>query len=335
MTSHIDARSLEKDLRRDAKKRYAPNNKRASWELLVTIVPLLLCGLVLKYVNLYLGIPLVIFMGGLLVRLFTIQHDCGHYSMFFSKSTNDLVGRILGSITWTPYSFWKISHAYHHTASGNLDKNGIGEIWTLTVDEYLSRSEWEKFKYRAYRNPCVLFLVGPLWIFVIQQRYSLKGPGKFSERILSVWLTNAGIVLYAVPWIMYLGFWKYVFVQLSIIVFAGSVGVWLFYVQHQFEDAHFEHDDEWNRSTAALMGSSYYDLHPILNWFSGNIGIHHVHHLVSKIPSYYLPRVMRDYPNLTSEGINRITLVESFRCLTLKFWDNQAKKMVTLREIRP
>jgi len=259
------------------------------------------------------------------VRLFIVQHDCGHGSFFPWRQANDGVGFVLGIFTLTPYAYWRRVHALHHATSGNLDRRGFGDIVTLTVREYLARGRWGRLSYRLYRNPLVLLVVGPAFQFFLRHRLPTI-PLRWRREWASVLWTNlglAGLILLMVKWV---GFGRFLEVQLPISWIAGSIGVWLFYVQHQFEEAYWEREGEWSFEAAGLHGSSYYDLPSFLHWCTGNIGFHHVHHLCSRIPNYRL----KDCCAATSEvaAAPRVTLGESLRCLRLKLWDEQRGRLV-------
>jgi omega-6 fatty acid desaturase (delta-12 desaturase) len=269
---------------------------------------------------------------GLLVRLFMIQHDCGHNALFTSRRANDWTGRILGVLTLTPYDFWRHAHALHHASSGNLDRRGIGDIDTLTVREYLALSTWGKLRYRIYRNPIVIFGLGPAYLFILQHRLPIGSMNRGAMPWLSTLLTNLGIAALCAVLIYAVGLPTFLLIQLPIVMVGASIGVWLFYIQHQFERTYWEHEPEWSHPDAALHGSSFYDLPAPLMWITGNIGIHHLHHLSSRIPFYRLPHILADYPEL--RNIGRITLWESFKCVKLSLWDEDRKQMVPFSAIR-
>jgi omega-6 fatty acid desaturase (delta-12 desaturase) len=313
-----------------------PSRVRSLVELAITLLPLaalwaaawFACSLGYWWVTLLIAIP----ASGFLVRLFMIQHDCGHGAFFRRQWANDWVGRVLGILTMTPYDFWRRTHAMHHATSGNLDRRGIGDVETMTVREYLSRSRWGRLRYRLYRNPIVLFGLGPGYVFLLRQRLPF---GLFHEGWrpwISTQATNAAIGSIAGGLIWLIGVKAFFLVHLPIILLAATFGVWLFYVQHQFEDTTWSENRDWSLHEAALHGSSHYDLPLLLRWFSANIGVHHVHHLCSRIPYYRLPRVMRDHPEL--RNIGRITLLESFRCVRLVLWDEAQQRLVSFREAK-
>ena len=311
-----------------------PSRARSLAELAVTALPLValwaaawaVCSLGHWWASLLIAVP----AAGFLVRLFTIQHDCGHGAFFTRKWANDWVGRAIGVLTMTPYDFWRRTHAIHHASCGNLDRRGIGDIDTLTVREYLARSFWGRMKYRLYRNPLVLFVIGPAYIFILQQRLPVGLMRSGWQPWLSTQATNAAIAIIAVALMWFVGVKTFFLVHMPIVMMAASIGVWLFYVQHQFEKTFWSETRGWSFHEAALYGSSHYDLPYVLRWFTANIGIHHVHHLCSRIPFYRLPRVLRDHPDLN--GIGRLTLWQSLHCVLLVLWDEEKKRLVSFRE---
>ena len=311
-----------------------PNRARSVLEIAVTFLPFLVLW-VLAWLSLsvsyWLTLALAIPGAFFLVRLFLIQHDCGHGALFRKKLTNDWVGRVLGVLTFTPYDAWKRSHAIHHASSGNLDGRGVGDIDTLTISEYQALSPWRKFLYRLYRHPLVMFGIGPTLLFVVQQRFPLTMlRGADWRSWASVMGTNVAIVVLGAVLIWLIGVQDFLLVQLPIIAVASSVGVWLFYIQHQFEETFWENEPVWNVHEAALHGSSHYDLPGFLPWLTANIGVHHVHHLYARIPFYRLPQVLRDFPELAE--VRRITLIESFKCVKLRLWDENKRRLVSFAE---
>jgi acyl-lipid omega-6 desaturase (Delta-12 desaturase) len=313
-----------------------PSHSRSVLELAITFVPLALLwaaawftySLGFWWVSLLIAIP----ASGFLVRLFMIQHDCGHGAFFRRKSANDWVGRVIGVLTMTPYDFWRRTHAVHHATSGNLDRRGMGDINTLTVREYFARTGWGRFRYRVYRHPVVLFGIAPAYLFLLQHRLPVGLLRGGWQPWISTQATNGAMGLIAAALIWFIGVKAFFLVHLPIMVLAASFGVWLFYVQHQFEATFWSENSDWVLQDAALHGSSHYDLPLLLRWFSANIGIHHVHHLCSRIPYYRLPRVMRDHPEL--RDIGRLTLLQSFRCVPLALWDEAQQRLVSFREAR-
>ena len=313
----------------------APRPLRAVFELVVTFVPLValwfLCWLMLSN-GLWWGLILTIPAAGFLLRLFMIQHDSGHGAFFGARAVDDWIGRSIGVLTLTPYDCWRRSHAIHHATSGNLDARGVGDVITLTVAEYQARSRWGRMSYRLYRHPAVMFLLGPIWLFVFQQRLPIGEMRGGAIPWTSAMATNAAIAVLVVALIWLVGWLPFLLIQLPIIFMASAAGVWLFYVQHQFEETLWTGNAEWDFERAALRGSSYYDLPAPLSWFTANIGIHHVHHISSRVPYYRLPEVLRDYPELKKVG--RITVLDSLRGVKLALWDETKRKLVSFREAR-
>ena len=312
-----------------------PHAGRSTFELAVTVIPFtalwILSWLAVHY-GIWIGMVLVIPAAAFLLRLFMIQHDCGHGSFFARRRIDDWTGRVIGVLTMTPYDYWRRAHATHHASAGNLDERGVGDIATLTVKEYKALSAAGRLKYRLYRNPLVMFGIGPIWVFLFKQRLPFGMMRSGALPWVSTMATNGAIAILAALLIWWIGVVPFLLVHLPIVVLAAAAGVWLFYVQHQFEDTHWSEGNEWQFQQAALHGSSHYDLPLVLRWVTGNIGIHHVHHLSSKVPYYRLPEVLRDYPELGDIG--RITIMQSLRCVNLVLWDEDSKRLVSFREAR-
>ncbi len=310
-----------------------PDAVRASWQLVNTLgsyaVLWVVYDLSLSY-SWWLVPPLVLVSGGLLVRTFIIFHDCGHGSFFASRRANDFWGSLSGLLTFTPYYHWRGEHAIHHGTAGDLDRRGTGDVWTLTVAEYLAASRWKKFAYQLARNPLFLFGIGPLFVFVIYQRF--PGAEADARQRHSVWWMNLAILVMAVSLSAWIGVGPYLVFQFGSLAVAASAGVWLFYVQHQFEDAYWERGEDWDYAVAALQGSSYFKLPRILQWFSGNIGFHHIHHLSPRIPNYNLERCHRSDPLF--RDIKPITLRGALKTMGLRLWDESSKKLVSFRHLR-
>ncbi len=313
-----------------------PSHGRSVFEIVVTLLPF--AGLwALAWTAVHFGywpLSLLIWMlaAGFLVRLFMIQHDCGHGALFRHRRANDWVGRAIGVLTLTPYEAWRRAHAVHHATSGHLNRRGIGDIDTLTVREFEARSFWGRLRYRMYRHPLVMFGIGPAYLFVLRHRFPMALVRGRWRAWISAMATNlvAGTVIAGLIWLIGLG--PFLLVQLPITLLAGAIGVWLFYVQHQFEDTHWADDGRWNLHEAALHGSSHYELPAVLRWFTANIGVHHVHHLCSRIPFYRLPRVLRENHDL--RGMSRVTLRQSFACVRLALWDESRHRLVSVRDAR-
>lgn len=353
-TQFADARSLaelEPELRREAVaaetvkqkvRRLAVHcqqyrgsiHRRAVIQLTTTLIPL--AALVAAmfaladtayWATLLLAVP----AAGLTVRAFIIQHDCGHGSFFSSRPLNDFVGRCMSLITVAPYGLWRREHAQHHAASGNLDRRGAGDIDTMTVAEYQALPPLGKLRYRIYRNPLFLFGLGVPAYFIILQRTPWLHAVKPGEAWRSVLGLNLALALLYGPLIYFFGLSKVLWVMLPIVHMAAALGGWLFFIQHQFEETTWEKTEGWDFQVAALLGSSFYDLPKVLNWFTGNIGLHHIHHLNSMIPNYRLQDCLYASPEL--QEINRLTLHESFKCSALKLWDDKNKRLIRFDEI--
>jgi omega-6 fatty acid desaturase (delta-12 desaturase) len=304
-----------------------PSLSRSIWQIVNTIVPLVACWyLMWRFldVSYWYTLGISVIAGLLVVRVFIIFHDCGHGSFFKSKLANDIVGFIAGMITFTPYGHWRWQHAVHHATSGDLDRRGEGDIWTLTVKEYLEASPGKRMVYRVTRNPFILLVIGPLFLFMLYQRVSSSG-AKGKDRASVFWM-NVALTFMVVGLSWLFGWKEYLMMQLPVTAVAGAAGIWMFYVQHQYEDVYWEHHGNWNYTTAALEGSSFYKLPKILQWFTGNIGFHHVHHLSSKIPNYYLERCHYSHPLFKS--VKPLTFWNSLKCASLRLWDEESRRLV-------
>lgn len=312
-----------------------PSHIRSIFEVAVTALPFI--GLwtltAMAVANGYWwGLLLTIPAAGFLIRLFILQHDCGHGALFARRGINDWTGRVIGIVTLTPYDYWRRTHAIHHATAGNLDKRGIGDVKTLTVREYRAMSWLGRAHYRAYRNPAVMFGLGPAWLFICQYRLPLGLMRAGVQPWTSTIATNVGAAIPVAGLMWFMGAGPFLMVQLPITLMAATTGVWLFFIQHQFEETHWSEGEDWNFQDAALHGSSHYDLPLPLRWITGNIGIHHVHHLAAKVPFYRLPEVLRDHPDLRDTG--RITFLQSLRCVKLVLWDESAQRLVSFQEAR-
>ncbi len=320
------------DLSRALVRYCEPNARRAIFEVCVTAIPLLVLW-VLMWLSLAVGYWLTLLLAipaaGFMVRLFIIQHDCGHGAFFRHRAANTWVGRVLGVLTLTPFDYWKRNHAMHHATSSNLDRRGIGDIDTLTVEEYRSRPLLGRLLYRLYRSAPVMFVIGPAYMFFVQHRLPFYQMRDGWRPWISTMATNAAIVAMVAGMIWLVGWGPFLMVHLPIMMMAASMGVWLFYVQHQFEDVAWARGESWSHYDAALAGSSFYDLPGLLRWFTANIGIHHIHHLNSRIPYYRLPKVLRDHPELKSVG--RLTLMDSLKSARLSLWCESREKLVTFK----
>lgn len=306
---------------------------RAIWQLVNTLGPYFLLWYSMYRslaVSWWLVLPQAVLAGALLVRVFIIFHDCGHGSFFASPKANAVMGFFTGMLTLTPFYHWRWEHALHHATTGDLDRRGVGDIWTMTVQEYIESSRWKRFAYKLARNPFILFVMAPLYVFLIQQRVP-KSKADLREKN-SVWYMNSAIIGMVLVMGSVFGFVPYLIIQLIVTAVAGSMGVWLFYIQHQFEDAYWENHEEWDYTAAALQGSSYYKLPRVLQWFSGNIGYHHIHHLSSRIPNYNLERCHNSHP--VFQLVKPITIRLSLKSLLLRLWDEQHQKLVGYRRMR-
>lgn len=304
------------------------------WQTINSISGLFI-GWILMYLSLRVGYWLTLLLAiptaGFLVRIFIIQHDCGHGSFFKSRKANDTIGFICSLFTWTPYKYWRKSHAVHHATHAELEERGTGDIWTLTVDEYFDAPRTKKLFYRIFRNPFFLFIIAPTVNFVILQRLNYKREWKNGEN-QSIWWTNLALAGLFLVGSLLMGWGNWLSLQLPVIAIAASVGTWLFYVQHQFEDTYWEHSKEWNYTLAAMHGSSYYKLPKVLQWFTGNIGFHHIHHLSPRIPNYKLEKVHRE--NEMMRQVVELTLWDSFKTITLALWDEQRNQLISFKRAK-
>ncbi len=310
-----------------------PSTWRALWQIVDTVIPYGLLWYLMYLclpVSWWLVVPLAVLAGGFVVRVFIIFHDCGHGSFFKSTIANDAVGFLAGILTFTPYYHWRWEHAIHHSSAGDLDRRGTGDVWTMTVQEYLESSRWKRFAYQLARNPIVLFVIAPLFLFLVRQRF--PSPKASRRERHSVHAMNLAILAMVVGLIWLFGFKAYVLIQSIILMVAGGAGVWLFYVQHQFEDVYWERGTDWSFTAAALQGSSFYKLPRILQWFSGNIGFHHIHHLSPRIPNYNLEKCHKADPLF--QTVKPITLFSSFKSFTFRLWDEEGRKLVGYRHLR-
>jgi omega-6 fatty acid desaturase (delta-12 desaturase) len=315
--------------------RYAtPDAARSVWQLSSSISGFALLWYVaflsLDYsyaLTLLCAVPASIF----LVRLFIIQHDCGHGAFFASRPANNLLGSLLGVLTLTPYAYWQRLHAIHHATSGHLDKRGLGDIDTLTVREYVSLTPFARLKYRIYRSAVIVFVIGPVYHFVVQHRLPVPLPATWRREWISVVGTNLALAACVVVAWQTIGLGRFFLVHAPITWLAAAAGVWLFYIQHQFERTYWERGEEWSFETASLEGSSFYDIPAWLHWCTGNIGFHHIHHLCPRIPNYRLKSCVNVHPDLNR--VTRVTFRESLRCVRLKLWDEERKKLISFRAV--
>lgn len=307
---------------------------KASVRQLVNTIPPFILFWFLAYqaldVSVWLTVALSAVAAGFVIRTFIIFHDCTHGSFFKNKKANAVVGTITGIMTLFAYEKWKREHSIHHASSGNLDKRGVGDIWVMTIEEYVEASKWERFKYRMYRNPLVMFGFGPLFLVLISSRFNRKDARKKERN--NTYLINISLVVIYSLLIWAIGWQAFLIVQGSTMFIAGALGIWLFYVQHTFEDSYFEDESEWDYVKAAVEGSSYYKLPKVLQWVTGNIGFHHVHHLSPRVPNYNLEKAHESTPPL--QQATTITLKSSLKSLRYKLYDAKNKTFVTFGDIK-
>ncbi len=309
-----------------------PSLLRSIWQICNSVIPYIFMWYVmyrsLQY-SYWITLLLSLLATGFLIRIFIIFHDCGHRSFFVSKRANNIVGMIMGIIALTPFHKWHHQHWIHHSTSGNLDKRGIGDVWTMTVDEYLKSSKWDRFLYRSFRNPFIMFILGPILVVLYQNRTTKKDMTK--QEKWNVYLTNLAILGIAVAISMVIGFRAYLLIQLPIVLIGHSIGIWLFYIQHQFDDVEWERQNKWDYKVSAITGSSFLKLPAVFQWFTGNIGYHHVHHLSSRIPNYYLEKCHNE--NEIFREVKPIKLFSTFRALFLGLWDENKHRMISFRRL--
>jgi len=305
--------------------RYATADTRKSvWQAVNTLVPyVILFYLSMRSleISFWLSLPLIILTAGFMVRIFIIFHDCGHGSFFKSQKANMWMGRVTGLLTFTPYYRWSHDHAIHHATAGDLDRRGIGDVYTMTVDEYIAAPWWKKFGYRVMRQPIFMFLFGSVIVFVFTQRIPAS---KSKRENASVWWTNLSLAIMVTAMCLLFGWKAYLLVQLLVVFFGASAGIWLFYVQHNFEGVYWDRHAQWDYFKASMQGSSFYKLPAVLNWFSGNIGYHHIHHLSAKIPNYNLAKAYRENPIF---HVKPLTILASLKSLKWRLYDEANRRL--------
>jgi len=304
-----------------------PNLRKSLFQLADSLIPYIVLWALMIYsmsISYWLVLALAFPAAGFMVRLFIIFHDCGHGSFFKSARANTIVGIITGFLTFTPYHQWRYQHALHHGTAGNLDRRGQGDVWTMTVEEFLHASSWKRFTYRIYRHPFFMLLFGPLFMFLIAHRFASRHQ-KRRERV-GVIYTNLALLVMVLVFSLTIGLKTYLLIQLPVLLIAGSMGIWLFYVQHQFPGVYWERGERWDFVKSAIEGSSFYKLPKLLQWFSGNIGFHHIHHLNSRIPNYRLPECQREVQVFGQ--VKAITLLSSLALLRLRLYDEAARSLV-------
>lgn len=310
-----------------------PDIKASIKQIMNTLLPFFMVWF-LAYlslsVSIWLTLALTVVASGFVIRIFIIFHDCAHQSFFKNKKANRITGTITGIITLFAFEKWKRSHAIHHATSSNLDKRGTGDVWVMTVEEYAAASFWGRLKYRLYRNPIIMFGLGPLYLFLLSNRFNRKG-AKRKER-WNTYLINASIIVIYGLLIGLVGWQSFLIIQLPILFLSGSLGIWLFYVQHQFEDSYFENEQDWDFVKAAVDGSSYYKLPKVLQWMTGSIGFHHVHHLSPRVPNYKLEEAHESTPPL--QQATTITFFSSLKSLRFRLYDETSKSFVSFKEVK-
>ncbi len=309
------------------------DNRRSIAQIIDTFTPyliLLYCMYRSLEVSYWLTLLLAVPAAGLHVRTFIIFHDCGHGSFFKSQRANNIVGIVSGLFSLTPYYEWRHNHAIHHATGSDLDNRGIGDVWMMTVKEYLGRSPWKRFVYRFYRNPLVMFGIGPLFMFFVSHRFTSRVSGAREKR--NVYWTNVTLAIIFAAIGTAIGFSSFILVFLPTIWLAGSFGLWLFYVQHQYAGVYWARHTEWDFFDSALKGSSFYKLPKILQWFSGNIGYHHIHHLSPRVPNYSLSECQKNIPLFWQ--VTPLTLLSSFHSLSLRLWDEDERMLVGFGSVK-
>jgi omega-6 fatty acid desaturase (delta-12 desaturase) len=313
----------------------SPNTGKALWQIANTLLPyaglwalmIYALGRGLPY---WMILPLIVLASLFLVRMFIFFHDCCHGSFLPNRAANRIVGTALGVLTFTAYDEFRHSHGVHHSTAGNLDRRGVGDVWTMTVDEFRGSHPWRRLNYRMYRHPLVLFLLGPVLIFLVTNRLPRRGAN--ARRVMNVLMTNLLILAVAAAMGLTWGWTTYLRIQLPILSLAGIMGIWLFYVQHQFDPTYWTRNESWSYTDAALQGSSYYRLPRVLQWLSGNIGLHHVHHLRPRIPNYRLQACLDAIPQLRLE--DPLTIRKSLSAIWLNLWDERMGRLVRFADAR-
>lgn len=310
-----------------------PCTASSTWQLVNTLVPFALLWAAAYYtlqVSFWLALPVILLASGFLIRTFIIFHDCGHQSFFRSRRVNNFWGFVTGILTFTPYFYWTKNHARHHATSGNLDKRGQGDVWMMTVDEYMRAPRKQRMWYRFYRHPFVMLVLGPLFLILVTHRFSRRKVTK-KER-LGLYFTNVGILIVAAGLSWAMGLKAYLIIQFFTLLFGLMFGVWLFYVQHQFEGVYWSRNNEWDFVEASLEGGSFYDLPIVLRWFTGSIGYHHIHHLNPRIPNYRLARCQDEISDL--QRTPRVGFFASLKALGYRLWDEESNRLIGFREAR-
>ncbi|MBI5092994.1 MAG: fatty acid desaturase [Candidatus Hydrogenedentes bacterium] len=331
----VQIRTIQRSLHQSVLKYGRPNMKKALGQLLDTLVPYLLLWAIMIYLSkagysYWIILTLTVVAAVLLVRTFIVFHDCCHCSFLASRTANHVLGYALSVLVFTPYDDWRRAHVIHHATTGDLDQRGLGDVWTMTVDEYLAAPRLTRLQYRLARNPLVIFGLGPLFMFLIAQRYCNKGSRR-RERV-SVIFTNLALIAVVTIACLTIGAKTYLLIQLPITFVSGAAGLWLFYIQHQFTGVYWARHETWDPIRAALIGSSYYRLPKVLQWCTGNIGLHHIHHAYPGVPNYNLQRCLDETPDL--HVVEPLTIRGSLESLRLNLWDEKTQTMVSFRTLR-
>jgi omega-6 fatty acid desaturase (delta-12 desaturase) len=310
-----------------------PDLKKSIWQIINSVVPYLFMWYIMYrsleypyWVTLLLSLLAV----GFLIRIFIIFHDCGHRSFFKSRHANNIVGMIAGIMVFTPYHKWHQQHKIHHDTSANLDKRGVGDVWTMTVEEYQEATPWRRLVYRTFRNPWIMFTIGSVFVVFLQNRLTRKKMAR--QEKLNVHFTNLMLLLMAVSISLVIGIKAFLLIQIPIVLIAHSIGIWLFYIQHQFDDVDWERQDKWDYKTSAVNGSSFLKLPAVFQWFTGNIGFHHVHHLSSKIPNYNLERCHNE--NAIFSDVKPLYFINTFKTLNLGLWDEANRQLISFSRLK-
>ena len=312
-----------------------PSRWRSSFQVINTAVPFFIIWYVMfemldrgYWITLLLAVPAALF----LIRLFVLQHDCGHGAFFRSHKANNILGFLIGVLTLVPYTYWRKTHAIHHATSGDLDHRAFGDIDTLTVREYLGLSKFQRLRYRMYRHPFVLLIVGPAYQFILKHRYPADAPRSWKREWASVHNTNLALLLIVTVMWLTIGIDRFLMVQLPITIISGSIGVFLFYVQHQYEDTYWRYHEVWDYYDAGLKGSSHYVLPKVFQWFTANIGLHHIHHVNSRIPNYRLQQCVDENPEL--QQVTQLRFRQSVRTLWMTLWDEDDRRLIGFRDLK-
>ena len=310
-----------------------PDLKRSLWQVANSVVPFFLLWYLMYRsleVSYWLTLALAVPTAGFMARVFIIFHDCGHGSFFKSQQANDLVGTLTGILTLTPYYHWRHDHAIHHASAGDLDRRGVGDVTTLTVEEYRALPPLKRLGYRIFRNPLLMFTIGAWLVFAVVHRFYHRKAGK-RERF-SVHLTNLALLDIIGLLSLLIGFKAFILVEFPILAITTTVGVWLFYVQHNFETTYWERHGNWDFASAGLKGSSFYKLPGVLQWFTGNIGFHHIHHPGPRIPNYLLAKCHQE--NAIFQQVRPLTILTSLKSLGYRLWDEKSRRLVGFKALK-